>query len=369
MRCLVYLIVFIILFIISYLVYNKFYNAEFYSSSKDYPTIDIVITWVNGNDKDFIKEVQTFGKNSYQVERFYQNEELKYCLRSIEMNLTFIRKIFIVVREDQYPSYLKPSHYQIEFITHSTIIPPRFLPTFNSIAIENFIHKIPGLSEHFIYFNDDMIVLRETNAASFFDPKHYKPYQSKDVEKIQLQSPNDLFWKKDDKGNIVAINEDIFDKNFSLKQLVDQNNEILNIIFGKETRYRTQHVPYACKKSYLDKLDDFLKTISLRGKTMYENSGLHKFRDLKSMARFSFFKKYWDIYMNDCLEKKYSLHSIIINDKIDKTFEIDSIGDSKSGFLVMHNEASELNEIATANFAAINKKLEQIFPYKSSFEF
>jgi len=107
----------------------------------------------------------------------------------------------------------------------------------------------------------------------------------------------------------------------------------------------------------------------LRGKTMYENSGLHKFRDLKSMARFSFFKKYWDIYMNDCLEKKYSLHSIIINDKIDKTFEIDSIGDSKSGFLVMHNEASELNEIATANFAAINKKLEQIFPYKSSFEF
>jgi hypothetical protein len=369
MRCLVYLFIFIILFIISYIVYNKFFNTEFYSSSKDYPTIDVVITWVNGNDKEFIKEVQSFGKNSYQLERFYQNEELKYCLRSIEMNLTFIRKIFIVVREDQYPSFLKQSHYQIEYISHSTIIPPQFLPTFNSIAIENFIHKIPALSEHFIYFNDDMIVLQETNPATFFDHKHYKPYQSKDLEKIQQVSPNDLYWKKDDKGNIIAINEDIFDRNFALKQLVDQNNEILDIIYGKETRYRTQHVPYACKKSYLNELDDFLKTIHLRGKTMYENSGLHKFRDLKSIARFSFFKKYWDIYMNDCLEKKFSLHSIIINDKVDKTLEIDNIGEYKSSFLVVHNEASELTDIAISNFAVMNKKLEQLFPYKSSFEF
>jgi len=363
----VFIIVFIFLIII--IVCMGFYNLkklEFYSDKTEIPFIDVVITWVDGNQDKFIEEVNSMGKK-YQLDRFYHNEELKYCLRSIELNMVFVRKIFIVVRADHIPTFLKKNHYQLEFITHPTIIPSRFLPTYNSIVIENFIHKIPNLSEHFIYFNDDMIVLKETQPSYFFDD-NFRPIQSKDENKIITLITNYNYWTKDEKLGISPIKQENFDKNFALKELIDHNNEIMDLLFNKETRYRSQHIPYACRKSYLNQLDEFLKTMKLKEKTMYEHSGSYKFRDLKSIARFSFFKKYWDIYMNDCLEKKYPLFSIIMNDKVDKTKEIQNLNDTKQTFLVIHNEVHELNDIALKNFKMMNQKLEKLFPYKSTFE-
>lgn len=53
-------------------------------------------------------------------------------------------------------------------ILHKEIIPKNLLPTFNSTTIEMFLHKIPGLAEHFIYSNDDMIAINNSNAVDFF---------------------------------------------------------------------------------------------------------------------------------------------------------------------------------------------------------
>jgi hypothetical protein len=344
----------------------KWKKMEFYTNKNETPMIDVVITWVDGNQKKFVEEVNTYGKK-YQLDRFYQNQELKYCLRSIELNMTFIRKIFIVIREDHYPDFLKSNHYQLEFITHPMIIPSRFLPTFNSIVIENFIHKIPGLSEHFIYFNDDMIVLKETKVSDFFD-YNFNPIQSKDENKIITLTTSYNFWTKNKKSIVEPLKPDNFNRPFALKELIDHNNEIIDLVFQKETRYRSQHIPYSCRKSFMNQLDEFLKSLKLTDKTMYEHSGIYKFRDLKSIARFSLFKKYWDIYMNDCLEKEFSLLSIIINDKVDKTKEIQALDDPKFQFFVIHNEVQEMNEIAKKNFLEVNNKLDKLFPFKSTFE-
>jgi hypothetical protein len=53
-----------------------------------FPTIDVVITWVNGNSPSFKNDLKSQG-GSYQIDRFEQNEELRFCLRSIEKNLLF----------------------------------------------------------------------------------------------------------------------------------------------------------------------------------------------------------------------------------------------------------------------------------------
>lgn len=55
------------------------------------------------------------------------------------------------------------------FVTHSQIIPEKYLPVFNSCAIEMFLHRIPTLQEHFIYFNDDMFIVNNCKFEDFFE--------------------------------------------------------------------------------------------------------------------------------------------------------------------------------------------------------
>ena len=50
---------------------------------------------------------------------------------------------------------------------HKDYIPENFLPTFNSHTIEHNFHRIKGLSEHFVAFNDDMFI----NAP--IEPEYY----------------------------------------------------------------------------------------------------------------------------------------------------------------------------------------------------
>ena len=65
------------------------------------------------------------------------------------------------------PSWLDTT--KVRIITHEQIIPRKFLPTFNSSVIELFLHKIPGLSEHFIYVNDDFYAWSPMTQNDFFN--------------------------------------------------------------------------------------------------------------------------------------------------------------------------------------------------------
>ena len=100
------------------------------------------------------------------------NKYRSYCVLDIQISMIrkymkFIDNIFVLVSdEDQIPSYVDQS--QCKFILHKEIIPEEILPSFNSSVIELFIHRIPGLSEQFIYFNDDMFVLGEVDESMFF---------------------------------------------------------------------------------------------------------------------------------------------------------------------------------------------------------
>ena len=50
---------------------------------------------------------------------------------------------------------------------------PQYLPTYNSHTIELNLHRIPGLSENFVYFNDDVFLIRPVTPQHFF--KNGKP--------------------------------------------------------------------------------------------------------------------------------------------------------------------------------------------------
>uniref|UniRef100_A0A7S3VHJ2 Stealth protein CR2 conserved region 2 domain-containing protein n=1 Tax=Dunaliella tertiolecta TaxID=3047 RepID=A0A7S3VHJ2_DUNTE len=56
---------------------------------------------------------------------------------------------------------------KISFVDHTDFIPAEYLPTFSAPAIEANLHRIPGLSENFIYQNDDFFACPLTAADVF----------------------------------------------------------------------------------------------------------------------------------------------------------------------------------------------------------
>ena len=137
--------------------------------------IDVVYTWCDGDDPAFKQErIETLKKNGlpYQEKaqgaaRFFDNDELKYSLRSIEKYMPWVNHIYVVTNK-QCPEWLA-NHPKISIVDHQEIIPNELLPTFNSVMIEMYLHKIPGLSEKYIYFNDDVFVNAPLSPDFFFE--------------------------------------------------------------------------------------------------------------------------------------------------------------------------------------------------------
>lgn len=117
--------------------------------------MDAVITYVNGLDPLWQEEYAgVVGMDTFLEKRFRDWGTLKYLLRGIEKNMPFVRNVHLVVSgESQVPSWVDRSNLHI--VTHRDIFPENLLPVFNSQAIEMFLHRIEGLDERYLYFNDD----------------------------------------------------------------------------------------------------------------------------------------------------------------------------------------------------------------------
>lgn len=136
--------------------------------------IDLVYLWCNGKDKNFIERKKKYSYNRLyntdvdDKERFFDNDELKYSLRSVERYANWIRQIFIVT-DRQIPVWLNLNCKKVTIIDHSTILPKELIPCFNSTVIERYIANIPGLSEYFIYGNDDTFFGSKVSPRYFFN--------------------------------------------------------------------------------------------------------------------------------------------------------------------------------------------------------
>lgn len=129
--------------------------------------MDCVICFVNGLDPLWQQDYQKVSREPVLAKRYRDWNTLPYLLRGIEKHMPFIDRVFLVVaRESQVPEWADRSRLQV--VLHSEIIPAAYLPTFNSTTIEMFLHRIPGLSEQFIYFNDDIFPVMDSAPEDFF---------------------------------------------------------------------------------------------------------------------------------------------------------------------------------------------------------
>jgi len=129
--------------------------------------MDAVITYVDGLDPQWREEYSRFVGKELEEKRFRDWGTLPYLLRGIRNCLPFVENVFLVVSgPGQVPSWADTSKLRIVY--HKDIIPAELLPVFNSCTIEMFLHRIPGLAEEFLYFNDDMFPMKPCSKEDFF---------------------------------------------------------------------------------------------------------------------------------------------------------------------------------------------------------
>jgi hypothetical protein len=137
--------------------------------------VDVVYTWVNHRDPGWRKlwtetvgtEPEQEAGDSRGLDRYMNRDELKFSLRSVAQYAPWVRKVH-VVSNCAPPDWLDVSHPKIHWVDHTEILPAEGLPVFNSHAIESRLQHVPGLADHFLYFNDDFFLMRPAAPSHFF---------------------------------------------------------------------------------------------------------------------------------------------------------------------------------------------------------
>ena len=225
--------------------------------------IDCVILWVDGSDKKWISS-----KNQYLDENNKINEDaeadrfrdfgiLKYLFRGIEKNMPWVRNVFFVTC-GQYPDWMDRSCKRLKIVDHKDFIPKEYLPTFSSHTIEMNLHRIKGLSENFVYFNDDMFLLQKTRSSDFF--KNGLPCDSAVLNAIAMEKTDKEF------RFLMPINDtEIINKYFSKREVLKKHFfKYFNYKYGADvlrtvcltpwvhfTGFVNYHMPYSISKKTL----------------------------------------------------------------------------------------------------------------------
>lgn len=156
--------------------------------------IDVVITWVDGDDISHREKRRKYASADELTNddiggeiRYKSVGEIRYCLASILRFAPFVRKIFIVTdnQNPQLDDFIEAEFpdriAEIVIIDHKVIFEgyESYLPVFNSLAIETMLWRIPGLSDHYVYFNDDVLLAAPVEPDDFFVGDSLVCYASK----------------------------------------------------------------------------------------------------------------------------------------------------------------------------------------------
>ena len=209
--------------------------------------IDAVYTWVDGTDPVWQDQYQNFTDKKIDENRFRDNNELLYSLRSLEKYAPFIRNIYIVTN-GQVPDWLNTENPRIKIVTHKEIFQnSEDLPTFNSNSIEVHIHRITGLSRYYIYLNDDFMFGNDLHMNDFFNflDKTYKIF----VDKWTFNGGERCYLNpKSEDCESIVITECPF------VQALRHSSNLLNLRFGKQKRRVAAHAPYPIDGVQMEKL-------------------------------------------------------------------------------------------------------------------
>lgn len=228
--------------------------------------------WQRHTQRNFTKSPDKFIK-TYPRWRSWGTE--RQLIQLVRKNLPWVRNIYVILaRESQRQDWMNDE--KIKVIYHKDFIPHKYLPTFSSNTIEMYLHKIPGISEYFIYANDDMFPLSPMDESDFFVDD--KPCQHMD-EKDFPENPN-VFQKRCKNAQSFVAN--MFDKGMPEKWLING------------------HSLAPIKKTTCEEIWE-------KGGKKIEAS-ISTLRSEKSFSQFIY--SWWQHYSGDYVDKSFPIHYV-----------------------------------------------------------
>ncbi|HLS62933.1 MAG TPA: stealth conserved region 3 domain-containing protein, partial [Ruania sp.] len=205
--------------------------------------IDVVYTWVDGSDPEWnaqrlaalgVAEAPDSTNGATHAARFRSHDELRYSLRSVELFAPWVRRVHIVTA-GQVPDWLDTDHPRLRLVDHRDIFTdPSVLPVFNSHAIESQLHHIPGLSERYLYLNDDVFLGRPVDPSLFFHGNGLaKFFMSSALMDAGDHRPDDT----------------------PVTSAAKNNRDLLARVFGRRVTHLFQHTPHPQLRSVLEEME------------------------------------------------------------------------------------------------------------------
>lgn len=189
--------------------------------------IDFVMPWVDGNDPAWQEERRKYKQDSgtdARAARYRDMGILKYWFRAVEAYAPWVNRIHFITW-GHLPEWLNTDHPKLHIVNHQDYIPAEYLPTFNANPIELNMHRIEGLSEHFVYFNDDMLLNAPVEPDFFFHKG--LPCDFANVDNISSAGVDVVF------SHIQFNNSYLISKHFSyIKSFFQFPHKYLNIAYS-----------------------------------------------------------------------------------------------------------------------------------------
>lgn len=341
---------------------------------KQQADIDFVITWVDGGDPAWQKEKAAYSgapvaeapKTALidnRDERYRDHGLLRYWFRGVDKFTPWVRKIHFVTW-GHLPKWLDTDNPKINIVRHEDFIPKEYLPTFNSNAIELNLHRIKGLSENFVYFNDDMFLLRSMKETEFF--RDGKPCDLLAFQPVVANPANPVMSHL--YLNSALVISKYFDKRENVRKQPGKYFKIgyppmyffynlLELAFPKFTGFFSVHGHFPfCKKTYEElwelEADQLWETVSHRLRSK-DDLTIYLFRDWQKLTG--------NFHAKNLLKDFEYFEMSDNNNRLFRTIR------NKSKKMICINDSNE-----KVDFERITNELSELFekvlPEKSSFE-
>ena len=257
--------------------------------------IDFVVTYVDGSDPVWREKMLRYrgdGKVDTSEKLFRDYGVFRYWFRAVAENAPWVHKIYVVT-DNQTPEWLNTDDEKIVAVDHTDFIPEKYLPLFSSSAIEVNLHRIPGLSDTFVYFNDDMYLNAPVREEDFFVnglPKYYAgqfffeektlySYDYKLFADITVASRN--------------VSQEVIRKTYKTKLLnpVQRGGAWRNFLFGlagrwsRVSKFEDEHLAVPLLRTTMEELWE-------KETAMLEKTSSHRFRDSYEVNPYVF--RYYD---------------------------------------------------------------------------
>eukprot|EP01126_Amoeba_proteus_P032174 TRINITY_DN3142_c0_g1_i1.p1 TRINITY_DN3142_c0_g1~~TRINITY_DN3142_c0_g1_i1.p1 ORF type:complete len:578 (-),score=75.79 TRINITY_DN3142_c0_g1_i1:135-1868(-) len=234
--------------------------------------ISIVYTWVNGSEAVYRKQKAQTLRIPKVTSRDRNNNELLYSLRALQRAIPWHKgMIYLVSPKNHVPNWIRTDHPRLRIVNQDTIVPKKFQPTFNTNCIESWLHRIPNITNKFIYMNDEFYMYGAyIHPSAFFTPEGYpRLYQSlamfagcNDDQSIRQESESrwvnhSCWWMRTPYNSIRKAG-------LTASQLMDA-------LYGRRFRYYPRHAPYVFSI-------DALKMVRETFPSAYLNTCRHKMR-------------------------------------------------------------------------------------------